>query len=173
MFVTANHIKPEWHIRMQAAFQEYNDSRHLQDLQLRARRHRGVRRGDLPAGLRARTARASRSTATAAATCRCSRPAPPPRRCRSRRDGAGDAAARRRRRAEIADLHGELAELEAENERLQRMRATSSRRRTSSAAQKRSRPEMLRGTTRRLETPLGTMFVTITEDDRASRSRSS
>src|SRR3954465_4035249 len=26
VFVPANHIKPEWHIRMQAAFQEYNDS---------------------------------------------------------------------------------------------------------------------------------------------------
>src|SRR5438045_8730814 len=26
VFVTANHIKPKWHIRMQAAFQEYNDS---------------------------------------------------------------------------------------------------------------------------------------------------
>jgi ribonucleotide reductase alpha subunit len=26
VFVTANHIKPEWHIRMQAGFQEYNDS---------------------------------------------------------------------------------------------------------------------------------------------------
>ena len=32
--------------------------------------------------------------------------------------------------------------------------------------QKRSRPELLRGTTRRLETPLGTLYVTITEDDR-------
>jgi ribonucleoside-diphosphate reductase alpha chain len=32
--------------------------------------------------------------------------------------------------------------------------------------QKRSRPELLRGTTRRVETPLGTMYVTITEDDK-------
>ncbi|HEX2451018.1 MAG TPA: response regulator SirA, partial [Gemmatimonadales bacterium] len=32
--------------------------------------------------------------------------------------------------------------------------------------QKRSRPELLRGTTRRLETPLGTLYVTVTEDDR-------
>ena len=32
--------------------------------------------------------------------------------------------------------------------------------------QKRSRPEMLRGTTRRVETPLGTLYVNITEDDR-------
>ena len=31
--------------------------------------------------------------------------------------------------------------------------------------QKRSRPELLRGTTRRMETPLGTLYVTITEDD--------
>jgi ribonucleoside-diphosphate reductase alpha chain len=33
--------------------------------------------------------------------------------------------------------------------------------------QKRSRPEALRGTTRRVETPLGTLYVTITEDDRS------
>ena len=26
VFVTANEIRPEWHVRMQAAFQEYNDS---------------------------------------------------------------------------------------------------------------------------------------------------
>jgi ribonucleoside-diphosphate reductase alpha chain len=67
--------------------------------------------------------------------------------------------------AELADLRGHLAELTAENERLRRMvldlEAENLQRR-----QKRSRPELLRGATRRLETPLGTLYVTITEDDR-------
>ena len=62
------------------------------------------------------------------------------------------------RDAEIDALKKALFEAEAEN--LQR-RA------------KRSRPDKLRGTTTRYETPLGTMFVNITEDDEASRSRCS
>jgi hypothetical protein len=33
--------------------------------------------------------------------------------------------------------------------------------------EKRSRPDLLRGTVRRIETPLGTLYVTITEDDKA------
>ena len=65
----------------------------------------------------------------------------------------------------VSDLKGQLAELEAENDRLRRMvldlEAENLQRR-----QKRSRPELLRGATRRLETPLGTLYVTITEDDR-------
>src|ERR687890_1434311 len=64
-----------------------------------------------------------------------------------------------------ADLYGEIAELRAENDRLQRivheLEAENLQRR-----QKRSRPEVLRGTTRRVETPLGTLYVTITEDDK-------
>ncbi|HEX5575266.1 MAG TPA: response regulator SirA, partial [Gemmatimonadales bacterium] len=67
--------------------------------------------------------------------------------------------------ATSADLHGEIAELRAENERLQRLvhelESENLQRR-----QKRSRPEVLRGTTRRVETPLGTLYVTITEDDK-------
>ena len=66
---------------------------HLQDGQLRQQRHRERRRGDLPARLLARTARASPSTATAAATCRCSRPAP--RRKKVREDATSRARPRR------------------------------------------------------------------------------
>jgi ribonucleoside-diphosphate reductase alpha chain len=67
--------------------------------------------------------------------------------------------------SDAADLHGELAEVKAENDRLLKtvheLEAENLQRR-----QKRSRPETLRGTTRRMETPLGTLYVTITEDDR-------
>ncbi len=52
---------------------------------------------------------------------------------------------------EIAQLKKLLHELESEN--LQRR-------------QKRSRPELLRGATRRIATPLGDLYVTITEDDK-------
>ncbi len=64
-----------------------------------------------------------------------------------------------------ADLHGELAEIRTENERLRTMvhelEAENLQRR-----QKRSRPELLRGTTRRVDTPLGTLYVTLTEDEK-------
>ena len=58
-----------------------------------------------------------------------------------------------------------IAELRAENERLRRvvldLEAENLQRR-----QKRSRPELLKGAVRRIETPLGTLYVTITEDDK-------
>jgi ribonucleoside-diphosphate reductase alpha chain len=65
----------------------------------------------------------------------------------------------------LSDLRGEIAELRTENERLQRivheLESENLQRR-----QKRSRPDVLRGTTRRVETPLGTLYVTITEDEK-------
>jgi ribonucleoside-diphosphate reductase alpha chain len=55
--------------------------------------------------------------------------------------------------------------LQAENERLRKvmhdLESENLQRR-----QKRSRPDLLKGTVRRIDTPLGTLYVTITEDDR-------
>src|SRR5690348_7842564 len=69
-------------------------------------------------------------------------------------------------RREVGELLGQLAERDAEIERLKKglydAEAENLQRRA-----KRSRPDKLRGTTIRKETPLGTMFVNITEDDKA------
>jgi ribonucleoside-diphosphate reductase alpha chain len=66
---------------------------------------------------------------------------------------------------ELAETRGQVAELELELERVRRQlheaEAESLQRRL-----KRSRPDLLRGMTRRIETPLGTAYVTITEDER-------
>jgi ribonucleoside-diphosphate reductase alpha chain len=65
----------------------------------------------------------------------------------------------------LADALGRIAELEAEltrtKDQLHEVESENLQRRA-----KRSRPELLRGATRRVETPLGTMYVNITEDDK-------
>ncbi len=67
--------------------------------------------------------------------------------------------------AELAEALGRAAELEAElartRSKLHEAEAENLQRRA-----KRSRPDLLRGMTRRIDTPLGTMYVTITEDEK-------
>jgi ribonucleoside-diphosphate reductase alpha chain len=153
VFVTANAIKPEWHIRMQAAFQEFNDSaisktcnfaqdateEYVEEIYRLAYRLNCKGVTVYRDGSREMQVLSTGSTA------------------KKVKEGHVGAA--------TADLHGEIAELRSENERLLRtvheLEAENLQRR-----QKRSRPEVLRGTTRRVETPLGTLYVTITEDDK-------
>src|SRR6185503_16224689 len=78
---------------------------------------------------------------------------------KSERDGAPPD------KRELADLKGTMADLEAEIERLKKA-LYDAEAETLQRRQKRSRPDKLRGTSIRKETPLGTMFVHVTEDDR-------
>src|SRR5437867_2994107 len=65
----------------------------------------------------------------------------------------------------LAEALGRIAELDAElvrtRDKLHDAEAENLQRRA-----KRSRPDLLKGATRRIETPLGTMYVNITEDDK-------
>jgi ribonucleoside-diphosphate reductase alpha chain len=160
VFVTANAISPEWHVRMQAAFQEHCDSAISKTTNF------------------AHTASVEdvRAIYELAYSLRCKG-------VTVYRDGSRDnqvlstgatekAAAKRaepgtsENRREVGELLGQLAERDAEIERLKKglydAEAENLQRRA-----KRSRPDKLRSTSIRKETPLGTMFVHITEDDKA------
>jgi ribonucleoside-diphosphate reductase alpha chain len=154
VFVTAHDVTPEWHIRMQAAFQEFTDSAISKTCnfpnQATEEDVEQIYRLAFQLDCKGVTvyrdgARENQVLSTGSTAKKAAAPA----------EGA----------APLAEALGRLAELEAELERtrgmLHEVEAENLQRRA-----KRSRPDLLKGSTRRVETPLGTMYVTITEDDR-------
>src|SRR6185369_8652713 len=158
VFVTANAIAPEWHVKMQAAFQENCDSAISKTTNFgHAATVEDVRaiyemaydmkcKGVTVYRDGSRDAQVLSTGATEKASA----------------DRKAPAATDRR---EIGELMGQMAEKDAEIDRLRKGLYDSEAENLQRRA-KRARPEKLRGTTHRLETPLGTMFVNITEDDR-------
>jgi ribonucleoside-diphosphate reductase alpha chain len=152
VFVTAHDVTPEWHIRMQAAFQEFTDSAISKTCNF----PNAATEDDVEQIYRLAFRLGCKGVTVY-------------------RDGArenqvlstGTTAKKVQAQGKdvLAEALGRIAELETELGRtraqLHDVEAENLQRRA-----KRSRPDLLKGSTRRVETPLGTMYVTITEDDK-------
>ena len=153
VFVTAHDVKPEWHIQMQAAFQEFTDSAISKTCNFghdaTEEYVEQIYRYAYQLGCKGVTvyrdgARENQVLSTGSTAKKV-------------QEGAGKDA--------LTEALSRIAELDTElqltRERLHDVEAENLQRRA-----KRSRPDLLKGSTRRVESPLGTMYVTITEDDK-------
>ena len=153
VFVTAHDVKPEWHIQMQAAFQDFTDSAISKTCNFgndaTEEYVEQIYRYAYQLGCKGVTvyrdgARENQVLFTGSTAKKV-------------QEGAGKDA--------LTEALSRIAELDTElqltRERLHDVEAENLQRRA-----KRSRPDLLKGSTRRIESPLGTMYVTITEDDK-------
>jgi ribonucleoside-diphosphate reductase alpha chain len=153
VFVTAHDITPAWHVRMQAAFQEFTDSAISKTTNFP---HEA-------------TANDVRQIYELAFKLNCKG-------VTVYRDGSRDnqvlstgATKTPSQQAvevgQLAELRERLAELDAEVKKANERAIAAESQVQQVRRQKRKRPQTLRGTTRKMNSPLGDVYVTINEDD--------
>jgi ribonucleoside-diphosphate reductase alpha chain len=176
VFNTANNIAPVYHIQMQAAFQAHCDSAISKTTNFGY----AATQDDVRAiyemaydmkckgvtvyrdGSRDNQVLSTGATQDAAAKRDDAKAAGAPDAPKADKATTDAAAALKR---ELGELQGTMAELQNELDRTKKA-LFSAEAENASRRGKRSRPEVMRGTTIRKETPLGVMFVNITEDEK-------
>jgi ribonucleoside-diphosphate reductase alpha chain len=153
VFVTAHDITPEWHVRMQAAFQEYTDSAISKTTNFP---HQA-------------TVQDVRQIYELAFKLNCKG-------VTVYRDGSRDnqvlstgatktPAQQAAEGGKVKELADQLASVQAELKRAKDRAAVAETQAQVVRRQKRKRPDLLRGTTRKMNSPLGDVYVTINEDE--------
>ncbi len=159
IFVTAHDITPEWHVRMQAAFQEHTDSAISKTTNFPTEATQADVRAiyELAFKLGAKGVTVYRDGSRPEQVLSTGKTG-------QGQESAEAAAQRVELEAELADareeihrLHGDLETVRAELEERDRTAAA--------ARQKRQRPSVLKGRTLKMNSPLGDIYVTINEDD--------
>jgi ribonucleoside-diphosphate reductase alpha chain len=159
VFRTAHDITPEWHVRMQAAFQAHTDSAISKTTNFpREASGDGVRRiYELALGLGGKGVTVYRDG------CREGQ-------VLSTGKTAQDATAEATAGAAVSDLEEQLADAREEAHQLRveleqvRHELTERDKKAGAARHKRQRPQALRGYTMKMMSPLGDLYVTINED---------
>ncbi len=157
VFVTANEIKAPDHIRMQAAFQLHTDSAISKTTNFS---HTATRE-DVRAIYEMAYAAKCKGVTVYRDGSRDGQVLSTGNTEKAKAERTGDASEKR----EIGQLQGHIAELESEIERL-RKSLFDAESETLQRRAKRSRPDLLRSMSLRKETPLGTMYVHISEDEK-------
>jgi ribonucleoside-diphosphate reductase alpha chain len=171
VFVTANNIRPEMHVRMQAAFQQHCDSAISKTTNFAGSATQEDVRAiyELAYDLNCKGVTVYRDGSRDGQVLSTGATEQAKKEREKGKDAAPAAAAAPKEdpalKRQLGELQGTLAEVNAELERTRKALFEAETENTQ-RRQKRARPDKLRSTSMRKETPLGTMFVHISEDDR-------